>query len=203
MSAISNGKEPYIIFLDIDGVLLSDWEKHQASHYPSKEGIEAANQHESYLRLHSNSYSNNYWSLVIAHHFSKQAVENLSLLIQRIESVAKPQIVISSSWRQGHTPQELRSIYFAMHPFAKHIIDKTPDEIPFANRAQEIQYWLNQHPEIKHFVILDDIDERLSKFFGESFIHIHDRYLLTEADVEKVLAASSLTRHFVASKQEG
>lgn len=153
---------PYVIFLDIDGVLLSERDRQRAQATPSKEAVDAADGQEEYLKRNSNSFSNNYWSIIVAHHFSKKALKNLDSLIQRVEAVARPQIVISSRWREGRTVEELKTIYFRMHSFSKYIIDKTPDKIPETpensdpGKSEEIQFWLDQHPEYKHYVVLDD-----------------------------------------------
>lgn len=195
-SQLHNEKPLYVIFLDIDGVLLSEEVKYCVGKNPSQEAVDDANRHEEFLCKNKNSYSNNYWSIIMAHHFSKAALANLEDLIQRVEAIARPQIVISSRWRKNCTVEDLREIYFGMHPFAKHIIDKTPDEIPdisYHDKAEEIPYWLNQHPAIKHFVVLDDEDCRLKQTFQERFIHIHGRRLLSKNDVERALAADPLT----------
>lgn len=192
----SNEKPIYIIFLDIDGVLFSDEDKHKAGKNPCQESLDYANKHEEFLRKNSNSYSNNYWNIINAHHFSKHALANLDDLIQRVEAVARPQIVVSSRWRKGHPVEELKEIYFGMHPFAKYIIDKTPDKIPgvsYHDKAEEIQYWLDQHSEIKHYVVLDDEGWRLQQCFQKRFIQINERRLLVKDDVERTLAADALT----------
>lgn len=192
---------PYVIFLDIDGVLLSERVKHYAQNTPLQEAVDDANGHKEYLKRDSNSFSNNYWSIIVAHHFSEKALRNLDSLIQQIEAVARPQIVISSKWRRGRTVEELKTIYLRMHSFAKYIIDKTPDEIPaipetsYPGKAEEIQFWLDQHPEYKHYVILDD-EEWAGKYFKERFIHVHGGHLLSENDVERALAADPLTASY-------
>jgi len=92
--------------------------------------------------------------------------------------------------------QELQAIYFNECSFAKYIIDKTPDQIPdsfVSYRGQEIQYWLDHHPDVVHYGILDDMDEGLSERFSHRFIQVHTTHLLTDHDVEAVLAADPLT----------
>lgn len=189
----ASDKPLYVIFLDIDGVLLSYSDKFNSNKNPLKKSIEDAESHDAFLRLKSNSYSNNYWSIVLAHHFSKRALANLDSLIKRVETVAKPQIVISSSWRRERTVEELITIYFKMHSFAKYIIDKTSDKVLSRDRSEEIQDWLNQHPEVQHYVILDDEYEDLLQRFLKRFIHVNDLHLLSENDVERALAANPLT----------
>jgi len=196
-------KPHYRIFLDVDGVLFSSQDKYLADRTPSQKAIEYARAQEKYLASNTNSYSNNYWSIVYAHHFSKKAVDCLMDFIRRIKAVAVPQIVISSKWRKDRSPEELRTIYFKMHPFSQFIIDKTPDKVPgilFPIRAEEIQYWLDQSSGIQHLTIFDDKDDGLEEKFGKRFIHIHPEKLLTKEDTENAMAADPLTSCLMSQK---
>jgi hypothetical protein len=189
-------KPRYVIFLDLDGVLFSDRERERANRNPLPEAFQYADEQKKYLVLNTNAYSNNYWSIVYAHHFSKEAIAQLMQFIRRIEIVALPQIVISSKWRIDRSPEQLRTIYFKMHPFAPFIIDKTPDKIPntvSSRRAEEIQYWIDHSSNIEHYVIFDDEDDGLGKKFGQKFIPIDSRKLLSKDNTEKALAANPLT----------
>ncbi len=177
----------YYIFLDIDGVLLSYRDKDIGSKTPSKEALAYADRHHEYLCKDRNCYSNNYWSIVLVSYFSEAAINNLNELIRKIEEIAKPLIVLSSSWREGRSIQELREIYFANHSFSKYLVDKTCKSRWDKSRADEIQEWLRDHPDASHFVILDDHNDGLSKHFGAHFIHVKGD-TLTEEDVAKAFA---------------
>jgi hypothetical protein len=185
-------KPSYVIFLNIDGVLMSEREKQLALAKPSEEACKYADSQHEFLSRNTNAYSNNYWSLIVACHFSKKALENLNKLIERIEQVAKPLIVISSRWRLGRTLDELIRIYFKMYTFSRYIADKIPDKIPGKDfpslRLDEIRYWLDCHPEIKHYIIFND--EPLDQTFEKHCIVCHG--LLSEQDIEKVLNADPL-----------
>ncbi len=177
----------YYIFLDIDGVLLSLADKEIGSKTPSKEALAYADSHQEYLIKNRNCYSNNYWSLVLVSYFSKTALKHLDDLITKIEKAARPMIVLSSSWREGRSLQELREIYFGMYSFSRYIVDKTAKSRWDRSGADEIQDWLNDHPDATNFVILDDCDAGYSKRFGERFIRI-DNNFLTEDDTAKAFA---------------
>lgn len=117
-----------IVFLDIDGVLNATTDDFD----PSVE----------------------MWS---AGWLDEKLVARLSLLV----ATGGAKVVISSSWRQRRTLDELRQI-FAERGFVGEILDVTPrhgkpldgDERPV--RSAEIAEWLERHPEVGRYVILDD-----------------------------------------------
>jgi HAD domain in Swiss Army Knife RNA repair proteins len=62
-------------------------------------------------------------------------------------------IVLSSSWRVMHTVQD------CANGLDLPIFDKTPSLA--ANRGSEIQHWLNLHPEVEVYAIVDDDSDML------------------------------------------
>lgn len=112
------------IFLDIDGVL-------GPSTYTDREQI-FQKAKEVLGRPHGYYCNNgcNTCSMVQAHLFKKEVVQHLEDLIERIRDLAEVHLIISSTWRQKRTIEELKQI-FHMHPFAQYIVDKTvDDELP-------------------------------------------------------------------------
>ena len=117
-----------VIFLDIDGVLVTrNSIKYQHLNFPNDTDIQ----------------------------FGKKAVKNLNKLIR----LTKAHIVISSTWRLFHSLEELQNI-FKKQAIKGEIISTTSvekatieEDIP---RGQKIADWLEQHPEIKQYVIIDD-----------------------------------------------
>ncbi|NHZ85707.1 MAG: hypothetical protein GWP19_07485 [Planctomycetia bacterium] len=117
-----------VIFLDIDGVLVTrNSIKYQYLNFPDDADIQ----------------------------FGKKAVKNLNKLIR----FTKARIVISSTWRLFHSLEELQNI-FKKQDIKGEIISTTSvekatieEDIP---RGQKIADWLEQHPEIKQYVIIDD-----------------------------------------------
>lgn len=63
-------------------------------------------------------------------------------------------IVLSSSWRHGKN-----SVHECANGLDLPIFDKTPD-LPGV-RGEEIQDWLNRHPEVTHYAIVDDNSDML------------------------------------------
>jgi hypothetical protein len=63
-------------------------------------------------------------------------------------------IVLSSSWRHGRN-----AVHECANGLDLPIFDKTPD-LPGV-RGEEIQDWLNRHPEVIHYAIVDDNSDML------------------------------------------
>ena len=117
-----------VIFLDIDGVLVTrNSIKYQHLNYPNEPDTL----------------------------FSQKAVKNLNKLIR----LTNAKIVISSTWRLFHSLADLKKI-FKKQGIKGDIISTTSveratveEDIP---RGKKITDWLEQHPEVEQYVIIDD-----------------------------------------------
>lgn len=119
-----------VVFLDVDGVLNSAAYLYAAERaWPEGTPFEG-NQH---LEL------------------DPPAVARLNRIVR--ESGAK--VVISSSWRFGNTPAEMQEI-LRRRGFEGEVVGDTPRDGHGAVRGLEIQAWLDGHPGVESFVILDD-----------------------------------------------
>lgn len=116
-----------VIFLDIDGVLNS-------ARYDRERGANDGNIDKSRLPL------------------LKQAADRTGA-----------EIVLSSSWRrhwdkdQSKMTAEGRGLVLLFAEYGLTIFDKTPDMGRVYSRKDEIISWLNEHPDVEKFVILDDL----------------------------------------------
>ena len=66
---------------------------------------------------------------------------------------------------------------------------KNPNKVEpkeFYGRGLQIKHWLDYHPEVKYFVVLDDIKMDLG-LFGESYIKCNPDIGLTQAEVDKAI----------------
>lgn len=72
--------------------------------------------------------------------------------VNRILAETGAVVVLSSSWRRTLT--EDLTTFFQGKGLKGTVIDKTP--IFDRTRGEEIQDWLNRHPQVEQFVILDD-----------------------------------------------
>lgn len=146
--------------------------------------------------------------------FSPMATEYLKALSQKVEDLA---VVLSSSWRDGITVEDLKNRIFAGSFLSDLIIDKTVDseftaqmaEIdggPSASeccqekygfaledlRGREIDFYLREIYEknvrVKSFVILDtDSDSEISLRYPDNYVQVDPHKLFGERDFEKAL----------------
>jgi hypothetical protein len=143
-----------IVFLDFDGVLL-----------PDPDAREQANQGLN---------TSNYLQKVV---FNPICVANLNHLLQTTHA----EIVLSTSWADGHSISELS------HCLMRNGIDPScifeyddPGESNYmtprstiSNRGQEIQNWINNHPEISSWVAIDD---------NAAILYLKSNYVRTHPD---------------------
>jgi hypothetical protein len=113
-------------------------------------------------------------------------VARLATLVDR--TAAK--VVVTSSWRQRRSKEELDGI-LAGCGFSEGILDVTP-KLPRSPegerlaREREIMAWLEVHPEVLSFVILDDKDE--FQMLASSLVHVDSTAGLSDADVTRAQA---------------
>ena len=113
------------------------------------------------------------------------------VLLKQIINETNAKIVLSTSWREHweKNPDECRKTGLQINTiFSKYdleIFDKTPNLR--TRREQEIWYWLNKNPQVKNFVVLDDMF-LCAEFLNGHFIKTSNRFDgLDEADVEKAI----------------
>jgi len=103
--------------------------------------------------------------------FDKKAIKVLNEILEETGA----EIVVSSDWRLKTSLENMQE-YYKEQGIAKSPIDYT-DEIPNMNasmwdypnyeilREVEIRKWLDEHPEVTHWVAIDDLD--MSEKIGE------------------------------------
>ena len=69
-------------------------------------------------------------------------------------------VVLSSTWRLKE--RSFVHVIERLAEFDIEIFDRTPNLGRNALREQEVEYWLADHEDVTHYVILDDVNE----FFG-------------------------------------
>lgn len=85
--------------------------------------------------------------------FCPMAVSNL---LHVLEKSPDTQIVVSSSWRIGRSVDELRAILGAVGIPPERVLDKTAATSFNRNRGRECAEWLEHHPQVQRFAIVDD-----------------------------------------------
>ena len=139
-----------VIFLDIDGVLNSEqfWEEQTQSFRYTAALNEGKTDDE----------------ISVVANFDPVAVEWLNYIVAKTDA----EIVVSSTWRSDYNIQfklryaGIKKPMYGITPFSK---DR--------HRGTEIKKWLDDHPEVTHYVIIDDdndmLDEQLNNFVQTSW----------------------------------
>lgn len=149
-----------VIFLDFDGVLnsLQSFKMWEYRKDQSKWETEMYKGWQGSMREY------------LAMEFCPICFSNMEELVRRNPDV---KIVVSSSWRINETVESLKQILYPSKLISEAIIGVTES---FSNlRGYEIQKWLDGHPEVKNYVIIDDdnnmLDSQKDNFVKTSFMH--------------------------------
>lgn len=86
-------------------------------------------------------------------------------------------IVLSSSWRKDP------AMWFALHAEGIHWIDTTKDSKGFLSRSDEISVWLDKHPSVIQYAILDDAD---CADHGDAYVPTIEEVGLTPEEIEEL-----------------
>ena len=115
---------------------------------------------------------------MVAYHYLKipQRSRELDLisigLLKALCDKTEAKICISSTWRIGRTVQDFIDIFQSYGWEDSPIIGMTPIMRSHGiYRGHEIQHWLDEHPEVENYVILDDDSDMLEPQFG-NFVSI-------------------------------
>ena len=112
--------------------------------------------------------------------FSKSACKNLNKLL---EDSRELKIVISSSWRHKGL-KKVKEVLKGNGIDVSRVIDIT-DETDRDDRGHHIERFIADHPEIKHYVILDDKAD-MDKIL-DHLVQINPVVGLTSKDIQKAL----------------
>jgi hypothetical protein len=153
-----------VIFLDIDDVINTeekygnvDIEKAQREH----------NKDPIYRQFYINSARLALES--VYNHWNPESIK----VLQDICNGTNVKIVISSYWRISYTYEELK-FFFRIYDLDKYIVGFTSQS--YGDRGMEIKHYLDKHPNVKKFVILDDQDDGITRFYEDNYVKI-DKYL--------------------------
>jgi hypothetical protein len=141
-----------VLFLDIDGVLNS----HRLFKKIKEDGIPTPEEQSLADELHP-LYGGFCHIDVIRtgiRHIDPSAVK----LLNEILEASKAKVVVSSTWRLGN-PLECIDKMLKFHGFTGELIGMTEawlDRDKYPQRGNEIQEWLDRHPDVGSFVIIDD-----------------------------------------------
>jgi HAD domain in Swiss Army Knife RNA repair proteins len=107
----------------------------------------------------------------------------------REPALAAVRIVISSTWREAYSLARLRQVFAP--DLRERVIDVTP-ELPEHHgphgRHREIQVWLAGHPEVAHWVAVDDSRSQFPPGLDMHAVFTDPRRGLTGSDIERLRA---------------
>ena len=157
-----NGAVANVLFLDLDGVLNSvNW---------------------------MSNVNPDFW---IAEDGDTQLDPEAVMRLERVVRESGAKIVLSSSWRKLYEYKTIES-FLRHHGFTGEVIGETPHRVDFAERPAgtyqrgwEIQAWLDEHPEVAHFAILDDDSDMAH--LTDHFVHTKHPHGLQDEHIPQIL----------------
>jgi hypothetical protein len=105
-------------------------------------------------------------------------------VLNEIVARGRADVVVSSTWRYGHTVAALQACLDA-RGFAGRVVDTTPTGRPGASRGEEIAVWLAAHT-VGGFVIIDDHGDMGA--LRTHLVQTHPAHGLRRADVARAVA---------------
>lgn len=128
-----------VLFLDIDGVIVT------------RESLLKHSENMKEKRANGHSFDDlDAWMKAQHEQFHHVCLLNLAEIVKNCPDL---KIVVTSTWRLGRSVQDLKDLFPDI--IAERIVDKTKASI-HGFRGAEIEEWLDRHPEVEKFVILDD-----------------------------------------------
>ncbi|MCU0289943.1 MAG: HAD domain-containing protein [Acidobacteria bacterium] len=123
--------------------------------------------------------------------FGQEALENFKLIL---DAVPDALIVITSTWRFHFTFPEIKEFFDQAGINSGRILDIVPDlrrdsgsTRYYPGRDEEIKAWLEQHPEVEKFAILDDVDLEQMEGLEEHFFQTEFEEGLTHEQSLKII----------------
>jgi hypothetical protein len=175
-----------VIFLDFDGVLNSEQSFNFWSHKRDQKKWET----EMYEQWKGTLYE------YLAFEFCPIACSNVEELMRRVPDA---KIVVSSTWRLNNDVPVLKEILKPFKLITDAIIDVTPN-IRITPRGAEIQAWLDKHPEVTEFVILDDDSDMLH--LTDHFVHTSGLHGFLFGDMLKALKILKVQDKYTGSSYD-
>ena len=158
-----------VIFLDIDGVLQPPSKQTRFKHDLEELRRSLADRFDDATYLSMDKYDLG----AVYYDWDGEAVERLRTLCAEF----RPSIVISSDWRRSNPIRWLQAL-FRLHDLHHYVTDATKElDGPPHYRAGEVKEYLESHPEIERFVIIDDgYGHEFGELFPEQFVHTGYRF---------------------------
>lgn len=160
-----------VVFLDFDGVLNSA----QSATFWHNKRDQSKWENELYKEWQGSLFE------YLAFEFCPIALSNMEELMRRVPDL---KVVVSSTWRLNNDVEALKKILHPAKLIVNAIIDTTPN-IRITPRGNEIQAWLDKHPEVTEFVIIDDDSDMLH--LTDKLVHTSSLHGFLYGDMLKAL----------------
>lgn len=134
-----------VIFLDFDGVLNS-----------SASFLMESRKRKKWKEKHPDLHSDDSPYMPTNQTFSEVCASNFQYVLDKCPDA---KIVFSTTWRNLYSMDWLKEQLESYGIDSSRVIDKTPNILrgfSSAPRGQEICEWLDAHPEVTHYAIIDD-----------------------------------------------
>ena len=153
-----------VIFLDIDGVLQPPERQTRFKHDLEELRRSLADRFDDANYLSMDRYDLG----AVYYDWDSEAVERLRTLCTDFDA----HIVVSSDWRRSKSVGQLQAL-FRVHGLHAYVTDATKEiDGPPHYRAGEVKEYLDSHPEIDRFVIIDDgYRHEFDELFPDQFVH--------------------------------
>lgn len=104
-------------------------------------------------------------------------------ILKKIVEKTKCKIVLSSFWRTKE--KKFKEITKKLSKYDLKIMDKTPI-YKNGKRSDEINDWLKDHPSVKKYVIIDDVDQ-FDDYQKKFFVKINPKKGLVKKDAKEII----------------
>ena len=112
--------------------------------------------------------------------FEPENAKNFLDLLRRVPA----DIVVISSWRKKMSLEEIRKFFNANGLPGDRVISKVGDPNLPGGRGKEIDLWLDAHPDVSNYVVIDDNDTDLGRY-RDCLVQPESSNGLQKKDVEK------------------
>ena len=114
--------------------------------------------------LNSDAYANYMLTEENVDIFNEDMLDERAIVqLKKIIEATNAEIVLSSSWRWYKETRD--KIHHQLRQKGIDFVDTTPREIDITmSRGAEIKAWLDNHPEVEKFVILDDDELQIEEY---------------------------------------
>jgi len=106
-----------------------------------------------------------------------------------VEAHPDVKIVISSTWRCSFTSGVYEDFAGLVRLLKERglqgdIVDHTPVKMTYLSRGAEIRMWLDDHPEVKNYILIDDDTEGMKPATGTAYDPETDNHYSVPAEVD-------------------